>query len=382
MTLIDDPVASPAARKLLRLHLADGVGPIRLARLLARFGTVDDVLSASRNALQRVEGVGPAVAQAVLDARTDERAERELEHAERLRIRILGLTDADYPARLAGIPDPPTCLYVRGRLDPQDTAALAIVGTRRCTHYGAEQARRFAALVAGAGFTVVSGLARGIDAQAHEGALQARGRTLAVLGNGLHEVYPPEHQSLADQIVESDAGAILSEVPFCAAPETGNFPRRNRIVIGLSVGVLVVEAPRRSGALITAAQAVDYNREVFALPGRVDTPQATGTNQLIRDGARLVTCLEDILEELTAVERRSLPPDARSQPADPPPAPALFDLPPDEQAVLDALAGEERDLDSLATACRLPVPRITSAVMHLQLKGAVRRLPGSRFARR
>jgi len=382
MTLIDDSVASPAARKLLRLHLADGVGPIRLARLLAHFGTVDDVLGASRHSLQRVEGVGPAVAQAILDARTDERAERELEHAGRLGVRILGLTDADYPARLASIPDPPTCLYVRGGLNPQDTAALAIVGTRRCTRYGAEQARRFAALVAGAGFTVVSGLARGIDAQAHEGALQARGRTLAVLGNGLHEIYPPEHQSLADQIVESDAGAILSEVPFCAAPETGNFPRRNRIVIGLSVGVLVVEAPRRSGALITAAQAVDYNRDVFALPGRVDTPQAAGTNQLIRDGARLVMCLEDILEELTAVERRFVPPDARSQPVDPPPAPALFDPTPDEQAVMDALAGEERDLDSLAADCRLPVPRVTTALMHLQLKGAVRRLPGSRFARR
>ncbi len=382
MTLTNDSVASPAARKLLRLHLADGVGPIRLARLLAYFGTVDDVLGASRSALQRVEGVGPAVAQAIVEARKDDRAERELEQAARLGIRILGLTDADYPARLATIPDPPTCLYVRGGLHPHDTAALAIVGTRRCTHYGAEQARRFAALVAGAGFTVVSGLARGIDAQAHEGALQAGGRTLAVLGNGLQEIYPPEHQSLADQIVESDAGAILSEAPLCAAPETGSFPRRNRIVIGLSVGVLVVEAPLKSGALITARAAADYNREVFALPGRVDTPQAAGTNQLIRYGARLVTCLEDILEELTAVERRFVPPDVRSQPAGPPPAPTLFDLPPDEQAILDALVEEERELEALAAISGLPIQRITTALMHLQLKGAVRRLPGSRFARR
>jgi len=158
--------------------------------------------------------------------------------------------------------------------------------------------------------------------------------------------------------------------------------RRNRIVIGLSVGVLVVEAPLKSGALITARAAADYNREVFALPGRVDTPQAAGTNQLIRYGARLVTCLEDILEELTAVERRFVPPDVRSQPAGPPPAPTLFDLPPDEQAILDALVEEERELEALAAISGLPIQRITTALMHLQLKGAVRRLPGSRFARR
>ncbi|UCG16180.1 MAG: DNA-processing protein DprA [Phycisphaerales bacterium] len=375
-----DTVASPTARKYLRLHLADGVGPVRLANLLKYFGSVDEILSAALSALEKVDGVGPATARAVFAARSDDRTEHEIDRAARLGLRILCLADPEYPPALARIPDPPVCLYVRGRFRPEDRGAVSVVGTRRCSHYGSEQARRFGALLAGAGFTVVSGLARGVDGCAHEGALEAGGRTIAVLANGLSEIYPPEHEPLARRVAAH--GAVISETPLDAAPEQGNFPRRNRIVVGLGAGLLVVEAPKRSGALISARLATEYNREVFALPGRVDTVQSFGTNRLIRDGAALVTCLEDILEELPAVERKVVPASARtgtSPAADHRDPPMPFDATPDEQAVLDALGTEEITLDALCRACDIPVHRITTALMSLQLRGAVRQFPGDRY---
>ena len=382
MTSDGDPVASPAARQYLRLHLADWVGPIRVANLLQRFGSVEAVLSASKTALERVERVGPATAEAIVRARSDGAADEQLARAGDLGIRILCLEDPEYPKALARIPDPPICLYVRGRLCPQDDAAIAIVGTRRCSRYGGEQARRFGSLLAGAGFTVVSGLARGVDGQAHEGAMEAGGRTIAVLGNGLPEIYPPEHEALAERIIEH--GAVISEMPLGTAPDIGNFPRRNRVIAGLCAGVLVVEAPKQSGALSTARYATEYDREVLALPGRVDTALAFGTNRLIRDGARLVTCLEDILEEVQAVERVAVPASERSAAGEPvgPVEPTLFDPSPDERRVLEALGEDELALETLREACDIPVHRIMTALMNLQLKGRVRQLPGSRFLRR
>ncbi len=371
------PVASPAAAKYLQLHLADHIGPIRVANLLRHFGSVDDVLSAPLTALERVPQIGPETARAIVAARAPDRARQEIDHAATLGVRILCLTDPEYPTALKSIPDPPVCLYVRGCLRVEDRAAVAVVGTRRCTQYGRDQGRRFAALLSGAGFTIVSGLARGIDGSAHHGALEAGGRTLAVLGQGIDAIYPPEHDSLARRVSES--GALISETPLTSHPDAGNFPRRNRVIVGLSAGVLVVEAPRRSGALISARLAADYDREVFVLPGRVDVPQAAGTNQLIRDGATPVTCLEDVLDELAAVQRRVAPADRVGRP--PRPAAPQMDLSADERVVLDALGTAERSMDALCSSCDIPVPRIAAALTQLQIVGAVRQRAGGRFRR-
>jgi DNA processing protein len=221
-----------------------------------------------------------------------------------------------------------------------------------------------------------------VDGQAHEGALQAGGRTIAVLGNGLADVYPPEHKDLAVRVAEH--GAVISEIPLDTAPDAQNFPRRNRIIVGLSAGLLVVEAGDRSGALISARLATEYNREIFAVPGRVDTPQASGTNALIRDGgAKLVTSLEDVLDELHAVERRVVPRSVRQPDLfSPDDRSGAVDLSADEQAVLAVLDADEVEIDALTDASGLPVPRVSSALTTLQLKGQVVRLPGGRYTRR
>jgi len=297
------PVISDVGRQYLRLHMTPDVGPVRLRNLLQHFGSVEAVLSASIAELTQVEQIGPSTAASIFSHRRDDTGDREIERAADVGARILCLEDADYPPMLRRISDPPTCLYVRGDLRPTDGVALAIVGSRRCSHYGMEQARRFAEGLARAGMTIVSGLARGIDGAAHRAALDVGGRTLAVLGNGLASVYPPEHEDMAAEIVRS--GALLSELAVDQPPDAKNFPPRNRIIVGLTMGVLVIEASRRSGALISARLANDCNREVFALPGRVDQLEYSGgTNGAIREGwARPVTCVEDVLDDLAEVGR-------------------------------------------------------------------------------
>ncbi len=256
-------------RATLRLHLSEGVGAILFRRLVDAFGSAADVLAVGPAAWRKVQGIGPKLTKAIA-AVSDELVEDELTEAAARGVTILTESDAAYPSALQHLPDRPPVLYVRGRLEPADAVALGVVGARRCTHYGLEQAQRFGELLGKAGFTVVSGAARGIDTAAHRGALIAGGRTLAVMGCGLSHVYPPENAELLDRIVAEDRGAILSELPMKTAVLAGNFPTRNRIVSGLSLGVLVVEAARRSGARITARQAAEQGKEVFALPGRVD----------------------------------------------------------------------------------------------------------------
>src|SRR5690606_27078295 len=230
--------------------------------------------------------------------RAADAAAHELEQARALGVTLLSLEDADYPPLLREIPNPPLVLYMKGDLQPRDLNAVAIVGSRKCSHYGREQAERFGSLLAGAGVTVISGGARGVDSAAHRGAIRhPDGRTIAVLGCGIDITYPPENQSLFEQIAAR--GAVISEYPIGTQPLAENFPRRNRIVSGMSRGVLVIEADTRSGALITARQAADdHNRPVMAIPGRVDNPLSAGPHALIRDGATLVTSLEDILDAL------------------------------------------------------------------------------------
>ena len=300
--------------------------------------------------------------------------------------RIVGTADEDYPKPLQHIPEPRTCLDAGGRLGEADALALAIVGTRRCSHYGRGQALSVGELLAGEGFTNVSGFARGVDGYAHEGALRAGGRTIAVLGNGLSEIYPEEHADLAERVVES--GAILSELPMDVAPDSKNFPGRNRIIAGLSMGVLVVEAGRGSGALITAEAATDYNREVFAIPGAVDRPELTaGSNGLIRDGAaKLVTCLEDILDELNDVgelmARGAPKEDERGVVREGGDGALLRVLTAQQRAVFDAVVGGAEDVDAVCEASGADAASVMTALTSLQIRGLVRQLPGNRFVRR
>lgn len=372
-----NPVISEVGRSYLRLQRVPDVGPIRARKLVAHFGSVDGIFSASMSELQHVEGIGPRVAESIFRSRDEKGVDAEIAKAVECELRILCPEDADYPKPLLHIPDPPICLYVRGTLQPADSVAIAIVGTRRCSHYGREQALRFGEMLAAAGFTIVSGLARGIDGEAHRGALRAGGRTIAVLGNGLGSIYPREHEELAEEIAAN--GAIVSELEVDITPDSKNFPPRNRIIAGLSLGVIVVEAGEKSGALITARLATEYNREVFAVPGNVDRPaQTAGSNALIRDGqAKLITCLEDVLNELGEVGK-TLRPDA---------PPGLADLPllttanlaPHERSILEAVSSGIEEVEGICTTTRLDVGSVTSSLTALQLRGLIRQLPGNRF---
>lgn len=283
------------------LSTVDGVGPLTAERLIAYFGTASEVLRASRRDLEQVEKVGPTLARKISQAREACDVEALIRFCEENGIEIVAFRDARYPARLREIDNPPRLLYVRGSFAPEDRTAIAIVGTRGATRYGLDQARRLGRELAEAGFTVVSGLALGIDGAAHRGALEVGGRTLAALGGGVAKVYPREHEDLARLIANS--GAVFSEYHPLTSPLAGNFPARNRIVSGLSLGVLVVESPLRSGSLITARLAAEQNREVFALPGPVDRETSRGCHQLLREGAALVESVEDVLAALPSFER-------------------------------------------------------------------------------
>jgi len=377
-------VPSEAARLYLRMTLVPDVGPIRVRKLVEHFGSLEAVLGASVSELQRVDGIGDRIAESIFKSCEEDVVERELERAAACGLRIVCPEDADYPRLLLHTPDPPLCLYVRGTLLRTDAVAIAIVGTRRCSHYGREQAARFGEVLASAGFTVVSGLARGVDSCAHRGALKGGGRTLAVLGNGLASVYPREHEALAEEIC--DGGAILSELPVDLVPDAKNFPRRNRIVAGLSLGVLVVEAGRTSGALITARLATEYNREVFAIPGRIDRPEITaGVNGLIRDGcAKLVTSLEDLLDDLAAVGeimRRDLA-GAGDEVETDVSAARTAKLSEPERSIVEAVRAGANDIEAICDDANLDAGTVVAALTKLQILGYVRRLPGDRFALR
>ncbi len=268
---------------LIRLSMIPGVGPQTTQALLEHFQTPSRVLAASRSQLREVPNVGPKLAEKIAMARQECDAEAELALCRRLDVQVIARDDPKYPPALQNIPDPPGLLYCKGQLQPRDQLAIAIVGSRHCTPYGMRIAERLASGLSRIGFTIISGLARGIDASAHRGAIKVGGRSIAVMANGLASVYPPEHEDLARALVE--AGGLLSEMPMRQAPIAGLFTQRNRIISGMSLGVVVVEATPRSGSLSTARHAVEQNREVFAVPGPVNSLSSRGCHFLIRDGA-------------------------------------------------------------------------------------------------
>ena len=357
----------------LRLSLVSGVGPrIRMA-LLERFGSAAAVFLAATGELRGVQGVGAKLAASIMAARQID-VESELALCAEHGISVLPTSHEQYPRLLLEIPDPPGVLFTQGQFQPPDALSIAIVGTRHATQYGKAQAERQAGELVRAGLTVISGLARGIDAAAHRGALEAGGRTIAVLASGLLSIYPPEHTELAGQIARR--GVIMSEAPPRAKPLAGAFPQRNRLIAGLSLGVIVVEAPERSGALITARHAMEQGREVFAVPGRVDLRTSRGCHRLLRDGAKLVESVDDVLEELGPLVE-AVPRTGGGTIRHP----AELQLNELEQQVLGAIDTESTSIDQVATDSGLPVQRVLSTVSVLEMRRLVRRVSGNYVAR-
>jgi DNA processing protein len=357
----------------VRLALVSGVGPLLRKALLERFGSPAAVLAAARDELQCVDGIGPKIAARIIAARDEVDAEGELELAAEHGIDVLTETDAQYPRPLRQIHDPPGVLFRRGKL-PQDELAVAIVGTRHATRYGLAQAERLAGSLARTGFTVVSGLARGIDAAAHRGALAAGGRTIAVLASGLLEIYPPEHEKLADEVAEG--GYLISEAPPRMVPISGAFPQRNRVISGLSLGTIVIEAPERSGALITARHAYEQGREVFAVPGPIDSRMSRGCHSLIKDGAKLVESIDDVLAELGPLAENVEREDGTILQR-----PAELVLNEIEQKVLAAIDGAPTSIDVIAAASKLPIHRVLSTISVLEMRRLIRRTSGTLVTR-
>lgn len=387
-----------ALRHWLQLSFTEGIGPVLARRLIEASGSAQAACEADANLLSQIEGIGLTKTRSIaasLRAAMKE-VDAELDRAAARNVTLICPDDEAYPPLLHSIPDPPLVLYVRGGLEPRDLNALAIVGSRKCSLYGREQAERFASLLAGAGLTVNSGGARGIDSSAHRGALaQPQGRTIAVLGSGLDVIYPPENASLFDQIAER--GAVVSEFALGTPPNKENFPRRNRVVSGMSRGVLVVEADERSGALITARQACDdHGRPVFAIPGRVDNPLSAGPHQLIRDGAVLAASLEDILNGLDPVPHHVTQPAVFPETGSATTAPGTIPAPdervgtePDlsflserQRLILSHLGVDPVTTDALIEATGLAAHAVLQDLTYLTLKGQVRRVDGQSWSRR
>lgn len=387
-------MADAAIRDLLQLTLTPGLGPVLISRLLAAFGSAAAALEASAADLERIKGIGTGKSVAFVKGFREARAkvDDELALAERLGVTLVPRGDPMYPPLLASIDDAPPLLYLRGRLDPSgpDRYPVAIVGSRNATAYGIEQAERFAGVLGRAGLVVVSGGARGIDTAAHRGALRGGGRTVAILGCGLAECYPPENAELFDRIAAS-GGAVISELPLRTHPEADNFPARNRLISGMSLGVIVIEAGKRSGSLITARLAAeDHGREVMAVPGRVDSPASWGTHELLKQGgAALVTEPGDVLAILETPARHSFNGSHQDRYADPTrAADSLFadrvstgalPLSDVQRAILAAL-DSPRTLDELAQATGLSPATLRAEVTVLEIQRRVRRA-GSQFVR-
>jgi len=353
----------------LGLKSVPGVGNRLFLSLIQHFEGPERVFFASKRELLQVQGVNDRLASVIQGYRIPKHVEEDLSVARKNGVEIITFSDPDYPALLRHIHDPPPVLYVRGKLHP-DNLSIAIVGSRNATSYGRAVTERLSDGLARRGFTVVSGMARGIDTAAHVGTLAARGKTIAVMGCGLGTVYPAENRGLFHQIAQS--GAVISEFPFLTPPEAHNFPVRNRIISGLAVGTVIVEATHRSGSLITARLAAEQGREVFAVPGSITSFKSMGTHRLIKEGAKLVEHVDDIVQELNIT--RPLPStDIKGKPTIP--------LTPEEKQIIDELSPYPVHIDKLVRHLSLSASRVSSLLLQLELKGLVTQSPGKLFAR-
>ena len=355
------------------LNMIDHVGPVRVRQLLQHFGDPVSILKASKQQLLRIHGIGEDTAESISSWEKNVQLSDELKRVEEFHCHIVTQEDERYPELLRQIYDPPIVLYVKGMLDGKDKNAVALVGSRQTTHYGIEVARKLAYQLAYIGVTVVSGGARGIDTAAHQGALSGKGRTICVLGTGINIVFPPENGELFERI--SANGALISQYPFNRKADKQSFAIRNRIVAGMTLGTVVVEAYLTSGALITANFATEYGRQIFAVPGRIDSPRSKGCHDLIKKGAKLCEGAEDILSEFEYLFPASNKPPSVSETGV---LPAL-ELSENEQKVFDALDGEPTPIDDVIRKSGLPSSAVSVALLSLEMKRIVRQIPGKLF---
>lgn len=360
---------------LVALNMIEHVGPVRARQLLEHFGEAPKILSATKHQLLHVRGIGEETAESILRWEKSVDLAAELKRVNDSGCEIVVQSDEHYPALLREIYDPPFVLYVKGKLLAKDKNGVAMVGSRLTTHYGIEVARKLAYQLAYVGVTVVSGGARGIDTAAHQGALSGKGRTICVLGTGINIVFPPENGELFERIAAN--GAVVSQYPFNRKADKQSFAIRNRIVAGMTLGTLVVEANLTSGALITANFATEYGRQVFAVPGRIDSPRSKGCHELIKKGAKLCEGIEDILSEFEYLFPASNRPPAPNETGV---LPAL-ELTDNEQKVFSTLDGEELPIDDIIRKAGLPSSAVSVALLSLEMKRLVKQLPGKLFVR-
>ena len=393
---------SADTKSLIHLNLIPGIGNHTIRRLLAAFGSAEKSLAATSEELAQIDGLTPDVRQQLIDGRSHAPLAQELELIEQHQCHIVTINDDAYPPLLKQIHDPPVLLYIIGEFPLQDAPSIAIVGSRSPTEYGKTISHQLSHQLAERGITVVSGFARGIDTCVHRGALEAGGCTVAVFGCGLSIIYPETNRALATEIIES--GALISEFPMTMPPRGNNFPRRNRVISGLTLGTLVVEASDRSGSLITARHAADQGREVFAVPGQIFSNVSRGTHSLINQGATLINSVDDLLDALpqnytkilggeSPEPTRQPPPSKRPDKAvrpqsaeeksAPVPQPkAELNLTPDEQTVLSTMDASSIHIDQIARVTQLPIGKVSSLLVMLELKGVVQQLPGKQFVKK
>ncbi|MBI5415782.1 MAG: DNA-protecting protein DprA [Candidatus Omnitrophica bacterium] len=364
---------------LLILNAVAGIGNSTIRKLLEYYGGALKVLSLTEEQLTADQAVSSMLAAAIVQFPKDEFLSSERSLVARQHARVLTFQDKDYPSRLRDIADAPVVVYVRGQLSVELAPAIAVVGSRRASLYGMAVAEQFAGRLAELGITVVSGMAKGIDAAAHRGALRAGGATVAVLGCGLNTIYPPENEKLFTEIAAG--GAVISEFPMTMPPIAHNFPRRNRIISGLSLGVIVVEAAQKSGALITADFALEQGREVYAVPGNVNSMTSQGVHNLIKQGAKLVTSVEDILEDLSPHLRAVTGEPRKDKDALAVDDKGLAALTQSERLIYDSISDRPVHIDDLADRCGTDVLRMTVALSRLELKHLIKQLPGKLFVR-
>ena len=353
---------------VLKLLSVNGLGSRRILNLHSAFPQIEDVFGASIKSLLKTPGIDYTLASKILNESDIEFVDSQISLMEKSPFDMVTIFDKDYPARLRNIYDPPIILFKHGNFQEADEDAIAVVGTRKSTNYGKEVTEILVKGLVEQNITIISGFARGIDTEAHKAALRVGGRTIAVLGNGIDRVYPPENRSLRNQIVEN--GVYCSEFPFGTKPDAVNFPRRNRIISGLGLGVLVIEAGEKSGAILTAYYALDQNREVFAVPGRISDLKSKGTNRLIQKGAKLVDNIDDILSEIDS-NRKFLTVSNQIE--------IDFKFEGEEKKIYDALSYEPIHIDELSSKVAKTSYEVLSILLSLELKGAVRQLAGKMF---